>query len=96
MGAPILRGRLSESGGRPGARGRLVFLSGEISVVAFLPAGVQVVARFIPTYYGVHALPMAVFYGSNEDLARDLAVTVGTTVVSLILAVASLGRGMAD
>ena len=70
----------------------LFFLSGGISVIAFLPEWVQTLAQFVPTYYGMHALQMAVFYNSTEDLGRDLAVLIATTVVMLALAVASLRR----
>ncbi len=70
----------------------LFFLSGGISVIAFLPQWVQTIAQFVPTYYGMHALQMAVFYDSTEDLLRDLAVLAGTAVVMLALAVMSLRR----
>ncbi|HLZ30288.1 MAG TPA: ABC transporter permease [Chloroflexota bacterium] len=70
----------------------LFFLSGGISVIAFLPEWVQTMAQFVPTYYGMHALQMAVFYNSSEELGRDLAVLVATAGVMLALAVASLRR----
>jgi ABC-type multidrug transport system permease subunit len=73
----------------------LFFLSGGISVAAFLPVWVQTIAHFIPTYYGMHALQMTVFYDSTEDLTRDLLVLVSTAVVTLILGVASLRRRLA-
>ncbi len=50
----------------------LFFLSGGISVAAFLPNWVQTIAVIVPTYYGVHALQMAVFYTSTDQLVRDL------------------------
>lgn len=61
----------------------LFFLSGGITVAAFLPEWVQTIARFIPTYYGVHALDMAVFYSSTEQLGRDFAI-VGVTALAMI------------
>jgi ABC-2 type transport system permease protein len=70
----------------------LFFLSGGISVIAFLPQWVQTIAQFVPTYYGMHALQMAVFYNSTEDLGRDLAVLAATAIVMLAVAVASLRR----
>ena len=70
----------------------LFFLSGGIGVIAFLPQWVQTIAQFVPTYYGMHALQMAVFYNSNEDLARDLTVLVATALVLLGVAVVSLRR----
>lgn len=70
----------------------LFFLSGGISVVAFLPDWVQTIAHFTPSYYGVHALQMAMFYGSTEQLGRDLAVMSGTAVATLLLGVLALRR----
>ncbi len=70
----------------------LFFLSGGISVAAFLPDWIQTIAHFIPTFYGVHALEMAVFYSSTEDLARDLAVLVGTAALTLALGIIALRR----
>jgi ABC-type transport system involved in multi-copper enzyme maturation permease subunit len=73
----------------------LFFLSGGISVIAFLPQWVQTIAQFIPTYYGMHALQMVIFYDSTEDLGRDLFVLVATAAVTLALGVASLRRRLA-
>jgi ABC-type multidrug transport system permease subunit len=73
----------------------LFFLSGGISVVAFLPDWVQTIAQFIPTYYGMHALQMVVFYDSTEDLGRDLLVLMVTAAAMLALGVASLRRRLA-
>ena len=70
----------------------LFFLSGGISVIAFLPEWVQTIAHFIPTYYGMHALQMVVFYDSTEDLGRDLLVLAGTAAVTLGLGIISLRR----
>ena len=70
----------------------LFFLSGGISVVAFLPDWVQTVAHFMPSYYGVHALQMAIFYHSTEQLGRDLAVMFGTAAATLLLGVLALRR----
>jgi ABC-2 type transport system permease protein len=70
----------------------LFFLSGGITVVAFLPPWVQTLAHLIPTYYGVHALEMAVFYGSSEQLGLDLAVVAATAAVAVSLGVVVLRR----
>ena len=40
----------------------LFFLSGGISVAAFLPDWIQNIAHFTPTFYGVDALEEAIFY----------------------------------
>ncbi|HEV7216381.1 MAG TPA: ABC transporter permease [Chloroflexota bacterium] len=68
----------------------LFFLSGGISVAAFLPAWVQTIAHVIPTFYGVHALQMAIFYSSADAYWRDAAVMAGTALVTLALGVLSL------
>jgi ABC-2 type transport system permease protein len=72
----------------------LFFLSGGISVAAFLPTWLQTISHFVPTYYGTHALEMAIFYGSSEGLAVDMTVLVVTAAVSVILGILSLRRGI--
>ena len=73
----------------------LFFLSGGISVVAFLPDWVQTLAHLVPTSYGMHALQMAIFYNSTEDLVRDLAILLLTALAMLALGVFSLRRSVA-
>lgn len=68
----------------------LFFLSGGISVAAFLPGWVQTLAAFTPTYYGVHALQMSIFYASTDQLARDVTVLVATAAAGLVLGTLSL------
>lgn len=70
----------------------LFFLSGGIAVIAFLPDWVRTVAHFIPTYYGVHALEMAVFYNSADQLPLDLAVLLVTAAVTVGLGVVAFRR----
>jgi ABC-type Na+ efflux pump permease subunit len=70
----------------------LFFLSGGISVAAFLPNWVQTIAHVIPTFYGVHALQMAIFYSSADGYGRDAVVMAGTALVTLALGVLSLRR----
>ena len=70
----------------------LFFLSGGIGVAAFLPGWVQAISRFIPTFYGVHALDMAIFYHSSEQLGRDLAVLAGTALAAIVLGVLALRK----
>ena len=40
-----------------------------------------------PTFYGVHALQMAIFYSSTDGYGRDAAVMAGTALVTLALGV---------
>ena len=73
----------------------LFFLSGGVSVAAFLPQWVQTVAQFMPTYYGVHALQMAIFYNSADQLGRDVLVLAVTAAVTVTLGVLALRRSSA-
>ena len=70
----------------------LFFLSGGITVAAFLPAWLQTVAHFIPTFYGTHALQSSIFYSSTEGMAQDILVLVGTALATVALGVFSLRR----
>ena len=72
----------------------LFFLSGGITVAAFLPGWLQTIAHFVPTFYGTHALQMAIFYNSTEGLAVDISVLGGTALVAGVLGVLSLRRSM--
>ena len=62
----------------------LFFVSGGIGVAAFLPRWVQAIAAFTPTFYGVHALQMSVFYGSTDQLGRDILVLAATAALGLL------------
>jgi ABC-2 type transport system permease protein len=70
----------------------LFFLSGGIAVAAFLPEWVQTIAHFTPTYYGVHAIQMAVFYQSTDQLGRDVAVLAGTSIATVAAGSLALRR----
>lgn len=72
----------------------LFFLSGGIGVAAFLPDWARTLAAFTPTYYGVHALQMSIFYSSTDGLPRDLLVLGLTAVAGLALGTLSLRRGL--
>jgi ABC-2 type transport system permease protein len=73
----------------------LFFLSGGVSVAAFLPGWVQAIAQFIPTFYGVHALQTAIFYQSTDQLWRDMLVLAATAAVTVTLGVLALRRSAA-
>ncbi|HEX9036426.1 MAG TPA: ABC transporter permease [Ktedonobacterales bacterium] len=70
----------------------LFFLSGGVSVIAFLPDWVQTIAHFIPTFYGVHALQMAIFYNSSDQLGQDLLALVLTGFLTVTLGALALRR----
>ncbi len=72
----------------------LFFLSGGITVAAFLPVWLQTTAHFVPTFYGTHALEMAIFYNSSEGLVQDVAVLGVTALAATILGVLSLRKSM--
>jgi len=72
----------------------LFFLAGGIGVLAFQPAWLQAVAVFNPLAYGVHALQMAVFYGSTDQLGRDMLVLSLCSLAALGLGALSLRRGI--
>lgn len=74
----------------------LFFLSGGIGVLAFEPIWLQNIAAFVPLTYGTHALQMAVFYSSSDQLGRDVAVLVGTALVTVSLGILSMRRGIAQ
>ena len=70
----------------------LFFLSGGITVAAFLPQWLQTVAHFVPTFYGTHALQMAIFYSSTEGLAQDLTILGSTASFAILLGILSLRK----
>jgi ABC-2 type transport system permease protein len=72
----------------------LFFLSGGITVAAFLPMWLQTVAHFVPTFYGTHALQMAIFYSSTDGLAQDLAILGSTAFFAILLGILSLRKCM--
>ncbi|GAC1513180.1 MAG: hypothetical protein NVS1B3_17430 [Candidatus Dormibacteraceae bacterium] len=70
----------------------LFFVSGGICVAAFLPRWVQTIASYTPTFYGVHALQMSIFYSSTDQLGRDVIVLVATAIFALGLGTFALRR----
>ena len=61
----------------------LFFLTGGTAVLAFDPAWLQTIATFVPLYYGRHALEMAIFYQSSDQLGRDVAVLAGSALLAI-------------
>jgi ABC-2 type transport system permease protein len=70
----------------------LFFLSGGIGVAAFFPAWIQVVAHGLPTFYGIHALQMLIFYASLNQFGRDIMVLAGSALGALLLGTFALRR----
>jgi ABC-2 type transport system permease protein len=65
----------------------LFFLAGGVGVMAFEPQWLQNIAAFVPLTYANHALQMAVFYNSTNQLGRDLAVLGSVTLVAIVISV---------
>ncbi len=74
----------------------LFFLTGGTAVLAFDPGWLQTVATFVPLYYGRHALEMAMFYQSSDQLPRDVVVLAGSALLAVGLGILAMRRGMAD
>jgi ABC-2 type transport system permease protein len=74
----------------------LFFLTGGTAVLAFDPEWLQTVATFVPLYYGRHALEMAIFYQSSDQLPRDVVVLAGSALLAVGLGILAMRRGMVD
>jgi ABC-2 type transport system permease protein len=74
----------------------LFFPTGGTAVLAFDPAWLQTVATFVPLYYGRHALEMAIFYQSSDQLGRDVLVLAASALLTVGLGILAMRRGMAD
>src|SRR5215471_4065191 len=74
----------------------LFFLTGGTAVLAFDPAWLQTVATFVPLYYGRHALEMAIFYQSFDQLSRDSLVLAGSALLAVGLGILAMRRGIAE
>jgi ABC-type Na+ efflux pump permease subunit len=74
----------------------LFFLTGGTAVLAFDPGWLQTVATFVPLYYGRHALEMAIFYQSSDQLPRDVVALAGSALLAVGLGILATRRGLAD
>ena len=74
----------------------LFFLAGGIGILAFEPSWLQNIAAYNPLAYGVHALSLAVFYSSSDQLGRDVLVLSLSALGAIGLGVLSLRRGIAS
>jgi ABC-2 type transport system permease protein len=74
----------------------LFFLTGGTAVLAFDPAWLQTVATFVPLYYGRHALEMAIFYQSSDQLPRDSVVLAVSALLAVGLGILAMRRGIAE
>jgi ABC-2 type transport system permease protein len=74
----------------------LFFLTGGTAVLAFDPAWLQTIATFVPLYYGRHALEMAIFYQSSDQLGRDVTVLALSALLAVGLGILAMRRGIVD
>jgi ABC-type multidrug transport system permease subunit len=74
----------------------LFFLSGGISVISFEPIWLQNIAAYVPLTYGNHALQMAIFYSSSDQLGRDIAVLAISALIAIGLGAFAMRRGIAS
>src|SRR5215470_5184340 len=74
----------------------LFFLTGGTAVLAFDPAWLQTIATFVPLYYGRHALEMAIFYQSSDQLGRDSAVLASSSLFTVGPGILAMRRGIAE
>src|SRR5258708_19402554 len=74
----------------------LFFLAGGIGVLAFEPQWLQAIAAYIPLTYGDHALQMAFFYNSTDQLGLDFLVLAISPFSSLTLARLAMRRNIAS
>ncbi len=70
----------------------MMFLGGVFVPVAALPAGLNVVARFLPLTYSVEVLQIALRGGSTAVALLDLGVLAGYTAVLFALSMRVLRR----
>jgi ABC-type multidrug transport system permease subunit len=73
----------------------LFFLAGGIGVLAFEPEWLQNVAAYVPLTYGVHALELAIFYGSADQLGRDAAILAFSALAAIGLGIFAMRRRLA-
>jgi ABC-2 type transport system permease protein len=74
----------------------LFFLAGGVGVLAFEPVALQNIAAFIPLTYGRHALEMAIFYHSSDQLGRDVVVLCLSVLVAVILSILAIRKASSN
>ena len=63
-------------------------------MLAFEPIWLQNIAAFVPLTYGNHALQMAIFYSSSDQLGRDVAVLGFSALAAVSLGIFAMRRGI--
>lgn len=64
--------------------------------VPVLSCGGTGVLAFVPLTYGTHALQIAIFYSSSDQLGLDVAVLTASAIVSVVLGIFAVRRGIAS
>ena len=72
----------------------LFFLAGGVGVLAFEPIILQNIAAFVPLTYGRHALEMAVFYSSSDQIGRDTMILCLSILIALGFGVLATRRSL--
>ena len=72
----------------------LFFLGGGFTTIAFLPAWLRTLSRFVPTRYGIDGMRQALFYPDLTGLTRDLLVLGEFALAAVTLSVIVLGRSI--
>jgi ABC-2 type transport system permease protein len=74
----------------------MFFLSGGMSVIGFLPHIVQVLSRYVPTYYAVHALDREIFYSTPAGVGRDMLIVGAVAAATVATSIAVFRRRVLD
>jgi ABC-type multidrug transport system permease subunit len=70
----------------------LFFLAGGVGVLAFEPQWLQNIAAFVPLTYANHALQMAMFYNSTDQLGRDVTVLAAITLLATVISIMAVKK----
>ena len=70
----------------------LFFLGGGFTTIAFLPAWLRALSRFVPTRYAIDGLRQTLFYGDLAGMQRNLVYLGAFALGSLVLGVGALRR----
>jgi ABC-2 type transport system permease protein len=71
------------------------FLAGAVFPTAVMPEGLRILSRFVPTYYSLDGLRIALITGGHgADLMRDFAILIAFAAVLFVLSTAAFARSL--
>lgn len=73
----------------------LFFVAGGIAALAYLPGWLRLMARFLPSSYGIEALRNSLLYHTTTNLGTDFLATALAGIVMLAIAIPSIRRSLA-